>query len=82
MGDYKASLALIKERLPIPAVVGRVCPRFCEPVCRRALVDQPIAINNLKRFVADYCLEHGELPLELHPLNDKRVAIIGAGPAG
>lgn len=81
-GDFKASLALIKEKLPIPAVVGRVCPRFCEPVCRRALVDQPVAINNLKRFVADYCLEHGELPLELPPLNNKRVAIIGAGPAG
>jgi len=62
--------------------VGRVCPRFCEPVCRRALIDQPVAINNLKRFVADYCLEHGELPLELPPLNGKRVAVIGAGPAG
>jgi len=81
-GDFKASLALIKERLPIPAVVGRVCPRFCEPVCRRALIDQPVAINNLKRFVADYCLEHGELPLELPPLNGKKVAVIGAGPAG
>jgi len=81
-GDFKASLALIKERLPIPAVVGRVCPRFCEPVCRRALVDQPVAINNLKRFVADYCLEHGELPLELPPFNGKKVAVIGAGPAG
>jgi formate dehydrogenase major subunit len=81
-GDFKASLALIKEKLPLPAVVGRVCPRFCEPVCRRALVDQAVAINNLKRFVADYCLEHGELPLELPPLKDKRVAVIGAGPAG
>lgn len=81
-GDFKAALALIKERLPIPAVVGRVCPRFCEPVCRRALIDQPVAINNLKRFVADYCLEHGELPLELPPLNGKKVAVIGAGPAG
>ncbi len=81
-GDFRASHALIKERLPIPAVVGRVCPRFCEPVCRRALVDQPVAINNLKRFVADYCLEHGELPIELPPLKDKKVAVIGAGPAG
>ncbi len=81
-GDFKASLALIKEKLPIPAVVGRVCPRFCEPVCRRSLVDQPVAINNLKRFVADYCLEHGELPLDLPPLNERRVAVVGAGPAG
>jgi formate dehydrogenase major subunit len=62
-GDFKAALALIKEKLPLPATVGRVCPRFCEPVCRRALVDSPVAINNLKRFVADFCYEHGEIPL-------------------
>ncbi len=81
-GDFKSALALIKEKLPLPAVVGRVCPRFCEPVCRRALVDQPLAINNLKRFVADYGLEYGELPLELPSLGEKKVAVIGAGPAG
>lgn len=81
-GDFKASLALIKERLPLPASVGRVCPRFCEPVCRRSLVDEAVAINNLKRFVADYCLEHGELPLEVPPPNGVKVAVIGAGPAG
>ncbi len=81
-GDFRASLALIKEKLPLPGCVGRVCPRFCEPVCRRALVDSPIAINNLKRFVADYCYEHGEILPEVKPSNGKRVAIIGAGPAG
>ncbi|MFN3568396.1 MAG: FAD-dependent oxidoreductase, partial [Caldimicrobium sp.] len=81
-GDFKAALALIKEKLPLPASVGRVCPRFCEPVCRRTLVDQAVAINNLKRFVADYCYEHGELPVELPALNGKKVAVIGAGPAG
>lgn len=81
-GDFKASLALIKEKLPLPACVGRVCPRFCEPVCRRTLVDQAVAINNLKRFVADYCYEHGELPIELPELNEIKVAVIGAGPAG
>jgi len=81
-GDFKAALALIKERLPIPAVVGRVCPRFCESICRRALIDEPIAINNLKRFVADYGLKYGEIQPELKPLNGKKVAVIGAGPAG
>jgi len=81
-GDFKAALALIREKLPLPATVGRVCPRFCEPVCRRALVDSPVAINNLKRFVADYCYEHGEIPLEVKPSKGKRVAIIGSGPAG
>ncbi len=81
-GDFKAALALIKERLPLPATVGRVCPRFCEPVCRRALVDSPVAINNLKRFVADYAFEHGEIPPEIKPAKGKKVAIIGSGPAG
>ncbi len=81
-GDFKAALALIKEKLPLPASVGRVCPRFCEPVCRRALVDQAVAINNLKRFVADYCYEFGELPIDLPELNGIKVAIVGAGPAG
>jgi len=81
-GDFKAALALIKEKLPFPAIVGRVCPRFCESVCRRVLVDEPVAINNLKRFVADYCLKHGEIPAERKPDKPQRVAIIGAGPAG
>jgi formate dehydrogenase major subunit len=81
-GDFKASLALIKEKLPLPACVGRVCPRFCEPICRRTLVDSPVAINNLKRFVADYCYEHGEIPPEIKPSKGKKVAVIGAGPAG
>lgn len=81
-GDFKGALALIKEKLPLPSCVGRVCPRFCESVCRRAFIDEPVAINNLKRFVADYCLKYGELPIEVPPLNGKKVAVIGAGPAG
>lgn len=81
-GDFKASLALIKEKIPLPACVGRVCPRFCESICRRAFVDEAIAINDLKRFVADYGLEHGELPLKIPPVKGKKIAIIGAGPAG
>jgi len=81
-GDFKAALSLIKERLPFPAVVGRVCPRFCEAICRRSLIDEPVAINNLKRFVADYGLKYGEIQPEVKPFNGKKVAIIGAGPAG
>ncbi|RUM87883.1 MAG: hypothetical protein DSZ24_05200 [Thermodesulfatator sp.] len=81
-GEYQAALSLIKERLPLPALVGRVCPRFCEPRCRRALVDAPVAINDLKRFVADWGLAHGELRPEIAPPTGKRVAIVGAGPAG
>ncbi len=80
-GEFRAALDLIKEKLPLPALVGRVCPRFCEPRCRRALVDVPVAINDLKRFVADWGLEHGYRP-EVAPPTGKKVAIVGAGPAG
>jgi len=81
-GEFLAALKLIKEKNPLPLSVGRVCPRFCEPRCRRVLVDQPIAINALKRFVADWALVHGEPEPERLPPTGKRVAIIGAGPAG
>ena len=81
-GEYASALSLIKEKLPLPATVGRICPRFCEPRCRRAVVDAPVAINHLKRFVADWGLEHGELKPEMAPPTGKKVAIVGAGPAG
>ena len=81
-GEFLSALKLIKEKNPLPLSVGRVCPRFCEPRCRRALVDQPIAINDLKRFAADWALMHGEPEPERLPATGKRVAIIGAGPAG
>ncbi len=81
-GEYRSALSLIKEKLPLPATVGRVCPRFCEPRCRRALVDVPVAINDLKRFVADWGLAHGECKPEIAPSTGKKVAVVGAGPAG
>ncbi len=81
-GEFLAALKLIKEKNPLPLSVGRVCPRFCEPRCRRVLVDQPIAINALKRFVADWALTHGEPESEKASPTGKRVAIVGAGPAG
>ncbi len=81
-GEFLAALKLIKEKNPLPLSVGRVCPRFCEPRCRRVLVDQPIAINALKRFVADWALSYGEPEPERKPPTGKRVAVIGGGPAG
>ncbi len=81
-GEYASALSLIKEKLPLPATVGRICPRFCEPRCRRAIVDTPVAINHLKRFVADWGLEHGEPKPEIAPPTGKKVAIVGGGPAG
>ncbi|MGC9022670.1 MAG: FAD-dependent oxidoreductase, partial [Dissulfurimicrobium sp.] len=81
-GEFEAALRLIKERNPLPVSVGRVCPRFCETRCRRVLIDEPIAINHLKRFVADHALEHGLYRDETGSPTGRRVAIIGGGPAG
>jgi heterodisulfide reductase subunit A len=78
---YVEALQLILERLPLPGVLGRVCPRPCESQCRRAEVDEPLAIRDLKRFAAD------RVPLEQLPLptireRAERVAVVGSGPAG
>jgi formate dehydrogenase major subunit len=82
-GAFKEAAALIRERLPLPGVVGRVCPHPCEEACRRQLLDEPISIRQLKRFVYDYERKSGEKLLPARaPLTGKRVAIIGSGPAG
>jgi len=82
-GEYQEALKLIKESNPLPLVCGRVCPRFCETKCRRNVVDEPIAINMLKRFVADCDIENTEpyIP-ETKPATGHKVAIVGGGPAG
>ena len=49
-GDYLKSLKIIKERIPLPMSIGRICPRFCEKDCRRNVHDKPVAINEFKRF--------------------------------
>ncbi len=82
--DYSGSTALIKEMLPLPGVLGRVCPRPCEDPCRRVQIDgKPVAICALKRFAADKAAEAG-LPTqpEPKPNTGKRVAVVGAGPTG
>jgi len=82
-GEYREALKLIKESNPLPLVCGRVCPRFCETKCRRNLLEGPVAINALKRFVADYDMNNGGpyIP-EVKPATGHRVAIVGGGPAG
>jgi len=67
--------------LPLPGVIGRVCPHPCESVCRRQQVEEPVSICALKRFVADR-VDVEELPLPEVQKRDERVAIVGAGPAG
>ena len=80
---YREALELIKRDNPFPVAIGRVCPRPCEEACRRNLVDEPVAIDWLKRFVADLDLKSPDsYDPALAPKNGKRVAIVGAGPAG
>lgn len=81
------SLAATRQTMPLAHTCGRVCPHPCEDACRRANLDEPISIMELKRMGADYEADHGlpwHHPYAPKPLrNDgKKVAIIGAGPAG
>ncbi len=82
-GDERQAIALIKETIPLPASVGRVCPRYCERVCRRVESEEAVAVCLLKRFAADADLaaDQSYLP-DRAPLTGKKVAIVGAGPAG
>jgi len=82
-GEYEEAIRLIKEKIPMPATIGRVCPHTCETACRRHLVDEPIGINLCKRFVSDFELKSGVrfLP-QVPPPSGRRVAIVGGGPAG
>ncbi|WP_027184776.1 FAD-dependent oxidoreductase [Desulfovibrio inopinatus] len=82
-GDYDGAVMTIKERNPLLLVCGRVCPRPCETVCRRGAVDEPVAINMLKRFVADHEMASGRhLPVPVLPDTGRKIAIVGGGPAG
>ena len=82
-GAYREAVELIEETLPLPAIIGRICPHPCEEVCRRNLVDHPISICSLKRFASDYVLLGKErfVPA-IKPRSGFRVAIVGSGPAG
>ena len=81
---FDDALAVIRERLPLPGIVGRVCYHPCEQNCRRANADQPIAIRSLKRFAADQAAAKNQPPeVQVTPsANAGKVAVIGAGPAG
>lgn len=82
-GNYKQALRVIKESNPLPLVCGRVCPHPCEDICRRTIFEDPVNINHLKRFVADLEFMSGEAEMPyMAPKTDKKVAIIGGGPAG
>ena len=79
------SLLATRQTMPLAHVCGRVCPHPCEDACRRTNLDEPISIMSLKRLGADWETDHGYdffHPMEKKPSNGKKVAIIGAGPAG
>lgn len=83
MGAYKEAYDLIRECIPLPATIGRVCPHPCETVCRRNIVDQPLSICRLKRFAADFVILNGnQSDLSTKPKTGKKVAIVGSGPSG
>jgi NADPH-dependent glutamate synthase beta subunit-like oxidoreductase len=82
-GRYTEALELIKKQNPFPAVCGRICPRTCESVCTRGDVDEPIAIDDIKKFIAeqDLNMDNRYVPKLRHEYGNK-IAIIGAGPSG
>jgi formate dehydrogenase (NADP+) beta subunit len=82
-GDYEGAVNTIRERNPLLLACGRVCPHPCEDYCRRGLEDEPVSINQLKRFAADYEMKSGRrLPISCAPDTGKKIAVIGGGPAG
>lgn len=82
-GRYRDALELIKKENPLPAICGRICPRKCEAVCTRGDVDEPLAVDEVKKFIADQDMkaEHRYVP-EKMVKRSGRIAVIGAGPAG
>jgi len=82
-GKFREAYELIRQHVPFPGVLGRVCFHPCENECERGKVDEPIAICALKRFVADYIMKQSqEKPAPIPRKYTNKVAIIGAGPAG
>ena len=80
-GKYKEALEIIMEDLPLPGVLGRICPHGCEDACRRCEVESPVAIRDLKRLAADK-FDPREVEIKCAPPKKEKVAIIGSGPAG
>jgi len=83
-GKELEAAQLIRQKAPIPGILGRICPRPCEDACRRTRVDEPISICFMKRHISDTEIAQmgkPQLP-EAAPATGKKVAVIGAGPAG
>ena len=83
-GKYSEALELIKKHNPLPAVCGRICPRLCEEDCTRGDYDEAVAVDDIKKFIAEKDLEKETrfIPTKRHDYSDKKIAIIGSGPSG
>ena len=82
-GDYAGAMNTMRKRNPLLLTCGRVCPHPCEEYCRRGIEDEPVSINQLKRFAADYEMNTGKhMSITCAPDTGKKVAVIGGGPAG
>lgn len=82
-GKYRDALELIKKQNPFPAVCGRICPRTCESACTRGGLDEAVAIDDIKKFIAEQDLNSDRrfVPEKRHDYGNK-IAIVGAGPSG
>ncbi|MCX8058560.1 MAG: FAD-dependent oxidoreductase [Spirochaetes bacterium] len=83
LGLFREAIKVIKDSIPLPATIGRVCPSFCEKNCRRNYIDSSVGINNIKRIIADNDIfsDNPYIP-EINKESGFKVAIIGSGPAG
>ncbi len=82
-GRFDEALAVVRKDNVLPGICGRICTHPCEDACRRGEMDDPIAIRDIKRFLADRELETAQAPAPLKaPSREERVAVIGSGPAG
>lgn len=83
LGNTREAVRIVKERLPLPACIGYVCPHPCETDCRRGLVEEPISIALIKRYMAMDMLDKADKwKPERKPATGKRVGVIGGGPGG
>ncbi|MDG6228439.1 MAG: NADPH-dependent glutamate synthase [Candidatus Thermoplasmatota archaeon] len=83
-GDFEQASVILRAKTNLPAVCGRVCPyeEQCEGKCTLLKLGEPVGIGRLERFVADYIFKKGEITIERPQASGKKVAVVGAGPAG
>lgn len=82
-GKFAEAIDVVRERMPFASVCGRICLHRCEDECNRGVVDQPVAIMQVKRFLADWEYRHKpDFPAPVEKTKPARVAVVGGGPAG